>query len=234
MSTRQGGVSAAPFDSAEPGHARLATIRRWPRTGAALAQALGARPVWLQQVHGARWCAPTAWPPMRRRRRPMPPGPTPAWPASCRWPTACRCCSARIDGRAVGAAHAGWRGLAAGVLEATVQRCAKAAGVSPLPTCRPGSGPASVRRPSRSASTCAMPSPTGGAGTLRCCAHAAPDGAPRWRPICRRWRGAPGRLGCESCVTAASWCTVSDPSRFFSYRRDGVTGRFAAAVWRRG
>jgi copper oxidase (laccase) domain-containing protein len=27
------------------------------------------------------------------------------------------------------------------------------------------------------------------------------------------------------------WCTVSDSSRFFSFRRDGVTGRMAAAVW---
>jgi copper oxidase (laccase) domain-containing protein len=29
------------------------------------------------------------------------------------------------------------------------------------------------------------------------------------------------------------WCTVEDRSRFFSFRRDGVTGRMAAAVWLR-
>ena len=28
------------------------------------------------------------------------------------------------------------------------------------------------------------------------------------------------------------WCTVSNPSRFFSHRRDGISGRFAASVWR--
>ena len=34
---------------------------------------------------------------------------------------------------------------------------------------------------------------------------------------------------------SATWCTVSNPSRFFSHRRDGVgTGRFAACIWRVG
>jgi copper oxidase (laccase) domain-containing protein len=34
-----------------------------------------------------------------------------------------------------------------------------------------------------------------------------------------------------SSITGGGWCTVEDPSRFFSYRRDRVTGRMAAAVW---
>ena len=32
-------------------------------------------------------------------------------------------------------------------------------------------------------------------------------------------------------VSGGDWCTVADASRFFSFRRDGVTGRMAAAVW---
>ena len=32
-------------------------------------------------------------------------------------------------------------------------------------------------------------------------------------------------------ISGGAWCTVTDASRFFSYRRDGVTGRMAAAVW---
>jgi copper oxidase (laccase) domain-containing protein len=32
--------------------------------------------------------------------------------------------------------------------------------------------------------------------------------------------------------SALAWCTVSQPSTFFSYRRDGITGRFAVCIWR--
>ncbi|MDQ6638878.1 MAG: laccase domain-containing protein, partial [Pseudomonadota bacterium] len=32
-------------------------------------------------------------------------------------------------------------------------------------------------------------------------------------------------------VGGGTWCTFADASRFFSFRRDGVTGRMAAAVW---
>ena len=35
-------------------------------------------------------------------------------------------------------------------------------------------------------------------------------------------------------VSGGEWCTVGDASRFFSFRRDGITGRMAAAVWIRG
>jgi len=32
-------------------------------------------------------------------------------------------------------------------------------------------------------------------------------------------------------VGGGEYCTVSDPARFFSYRRDGITGRFASLIW---
>jgi copper oxidase (laccase) domain-containing protein len=41
------------------------------------------------------------------------------------------------------------------------------------------------------------------------------------------------RLGAAGAraISGGAWCTVSEPSRFFSFRRDAVTGRLAAAVW---
>ena len=55
-------------------------------------------------------------------------------------------------------------------------------------------------------------------------------------PTCPRWRAS----GCARRALPAvygndgsdSWCTVANPSRFFSHRRDGVSGRFAACIWR--
>jgi polyphenol oxidase len=62
-----------------------------------------------------------------------------------------------------------------------------------------------------------------------------PDGAMRWRADLRGL--AQDRLAALGVtqVSASAACTVEDASRFFSFRRDGLTGRMAAAVWlRRG
>ncbi|WP_043812713.1 laccase domain-containing protein, partial [Rubrivivax gelatinosus] len=60
------------------------------------------------------------------------------------------------------------------------------------------------------------------------------DGERRWLAdlpgLARRRLAA---MGVER-VSGGAWCTVEDDSRFFSFRRDRLTGRMAAAVWRRG
>jgi copper oxidase (laccase) domain-containing protein len=61
-----------------------------------------------------------------------------------------------------------------------------------------------------------------------------PDGQSRWLadlPGLARQRLL--ALGLHQ-VAGGHWCTVETPSDFFSFRRDGVTGRMAAAVWLRG
>ena len=129
------------------------------------------------------------------------------------------------DGRAVGAAHAGWRGLAFGVLEATVQAVCEAAACEPhevkawLGACI---GPAQFEV---------------GPDVLE--AFRAEAGSPRFRPHARRkWLAdlpalARDRLQLVGVrdITGGAWCSVSDPSRFFSFRRDRITGRMAAFVW---
>jgi YfiH family protein len=132
------------------------------------------------------------------------------------------------DGRAVGAAHAGWRGLAGGVLEATVAALRGAIEAAPgdivawLGACI---GPdrfevgADVREafdPDEARHF-----------------HAAParDGRPKWMAdLPALALGRLRRLGLDE-VSGCGLCTASDASRFFSFRRDGLTGRLAAAAW---
>ena len=127
------------------------------------------------------------------------------------------------DGSCVAAVHAGWRGLAAGVLEATLGRLA----VQPahlMAWLGPAIGPAhfEVGRDVRDAF---VTGDAGAAGAFR----ANPRG--RWQcdltALARRRLGAAG----ITTVCGGRWCTYRDPARFFSYRRDGQCGRMAALIW---
>ena len=137
-------------------------------------------------------------------------------------------------GRAVGAAHAGWRGLAGGVVEATVDAVCAAAGCSPsdldawLGACI---GPQHFE---------VGADVLDAFGALPDNAHQSASAArSRFRPSRPdKWladlpRLARDRLAAAGVarISGGSWCTVADASRFFSYRRDGITGRMAAAVW---
>ena len=140
---------------------------------------------------------------------------------------------ALCDGRAVGAAHAGWRGLAAGVLETTLQAMCQGTGAQPAdvqawlgpcigPQCfevgadvllafgvQPGDGPAAHFQARPRAD-----------GEMRGLADLA--------GLARQRLAAAG----EQAISSAQACTVQDASRFFSFRRSGVTGRMAASIWR--
>lgn len=237
VSTRGGGVSAPPWNSLNLGDhvgdlaSAVAENRR------RLAQAMGVAPIWLEQVHGARVVR------VGRARLGQPPA-----RADAAWTdepgVACAVLVADClpvlfacgDGRAVAAAHAGWRGLTAGVLEATLEALCLGAGCAPgeiQAWLGPCIGPdwfevgADVRA--------AFGADRDDAATAR---HfrprARPDGDPRWLADLAGLAADRLRQAGVGRVDAAGLCTASDASRFFSYRRDGVTGRFAATVWRRG
>lgn len=231
MTTRQGGSSVAPFDSL---NLRLGVgddPQAVARNQGLLADAIGARPVWLNQVHGAsvvRLGAADA----------MPRAPVHEADASFTTEPGVVCAVqvadclpvlfAAPDGRAVGAAHAGWRGLALGVLEATLGAVCDAANCEPadvqvwLGACI---GPSAFEvGPDVLA---AFGTPTGSGASPRF----VPRGAGKWLAdlpgLARDRLGAAG----ARAVSGGAWCTVSEPSRFYSFRRDAVTGRLAAAVW---
>ena len=235
MSTRQGGVSAAPWASLNLGVAVGDDASAVATNRARFARALGARPVWLRQVHGTQVLRLDAGTPEH-----------PPEPADAAWTTepgiACTvqvadCLPVLLaarDGRAVAAAHAGWRGLAGGVLEATVVALRDGAGIEPgdlQAWLGPCIGPSAFEV---------------GADVLTGFGRAplpADQPAFRWAPRAdgaARWRADLAQLARErlaalgvAAVAVHGGCTVTGASGFFSFRRDGVTGRMAAAVWRR-
>ncbi|MBA3598619.1 MAG: peptidoglycan editing factor PgeF [Methylibium sp.] len=137
------------------------------------------------------------------------------------------------NGRGVAAAHAGWRGLAAGVLEQTVAALCKAAGCTPE-ALRVWLGPCIGPRQFEVGAE--VPAAFGVERGGRSPRFEA-QGGERWLA------DLPGlaRDRLTACgvdvnrIGGGHWCTVEDESRFFSHRRDrprlGSSGRLAAAIW---
>lgn len=237
FSLRGGGVSLGPYASlnlgAHVGDQREAVAENRRRLCQQLE--LPAEPHWLTQVHGiqvADWdthcAAPTGS---------SDPAHTAAVPADAAVTRRRGCvCAVLIadclpvllctrNGDAVGIAHAGWRGLAAGVIEATVAAL-NVPGEQLLAWLGPAIGPDhfevgdEVRAAFRAYDM-------GADAAFRRNARA------RWQcdlQLLARQRLQ--ALGLRS-ISAESACTYVDAQRFFSYRRNGVTGRMAALIWLR-
>lgn len=132
------------------------------------------------------------------------------------------------EGRAVACAHAGWRGLASGVVGATVQSLQDRLGASAhlLAWLGPAIGPRAFEvGPDVYSAFCdADPG-----------AHTAfvqrRDAAGKWwADLYALARRELARCGVRS-VSGGDLCTVSDARRFYSHRRDRVTGRMVSLVW---
>ena len=239
MSTRHGGVSGPPWHGQNLGaHVgdlpdAVATNRaRW-------AQTLGAQPVWLDQVHGASV--------VRVGRADVGAAPRTADAAWTDQPgVACTVLVADClpvllaarDGRAVAAAHAGWRGLAGGVLETTLAALHAGAGVAPAKLVAwlgPCIGPQAFEVGADVLQAFGGFGAFGGVteSARRFVSQPRPDGSPRW--LADLPGLAADRLAAAGVthIVHSRLCTVGDASRFFSFRRDGRTGRMAASIWRR-
>jgi hypothetical protein len=126
-------------------------------------------------------------------------------------------------GTRVAAVHAGWRGLADGVIEAAAARL-DVRGPDLLVWLGPAIGPQAFEVGPEVRQVFVSQDP-----------HAAtafrPGHAGRW--LADIYRLAQRRLRRRGVrhVFGGGYCTVSDRERFFSYRRDGVTGRMASLIW---
>lgn len=234
MSTRAGGVSTGACAAMNLGVAVGDAPAAVAENRARFEAALGARPVWLRQVHGHTVLHLQADSDSH-----------PDTPADAAW-TRERgiACTVQVadclpvlfalrDGSAVAAAHAGWRGLAGGVLEATVQALCAGTGAAPADVqawLGPCIGPRQFEVGAEVLQ--AFGDDPGQPDPGRFVYRARPDGAARWLANLPALAAARLQALGVGAVTAEGACTVEDASRFFSFRRDGVTGRMAAAIWR--
>lgn len=236
--TRAGGQSWAPFDRFNLGDHVGDQVDDVRANRQQLQQAMGVQPVFLSQVHGTHveWLSPhstqglVADASMTRE-----PG------------VACTVMVAdclpvlftNAQGTLVAAAHAGWRGLLGqgghGVLEQVLARfkAEPLAGKGPLATkviawMGPCIGPQAfeVGDEVRAAFVADQPQ-------AQSLFVATTPG--KWLanlPALARQRLVAGGVSeISGNDGSAAWCTLSQPSRFFSYRRDGLSGRFAACIW---
>lgn len=216
--TRSEGCSKGPWSSMNLGGRCGDDPADVRRNRDRLARVLPAPPQWLDQVHGTRVA-----------RHPGRPGDSPQADALVAFGPG-RVCAVLTadclpvvfcdrDGSRIAVAHAGWRGLAAGVLQATVAAL-DCDPVNLIAWLGPAIGPEVYEVGAEVAA--AFPDEFDQAF--------APRGE-RWLldlyAVARLKLAAAGVRG----VCGGGLCTHSDPGRFFSYRRDGVTGRMATLVW---
>ena len=231
MTTRHGGASGPPWASLNLGDHVGDNAVAVARNRAAFAHAIGATPVFLRQVHGRRV--------VRLQRADTLAGAAPhEADASLSSEPNIACCVLVADclpllmsapaGAAVAAAHAGWRGLAAGVAEAALEALCTAAGCGPAEVAvwlGAGIGPA------RFEVGADVLDAFGARGAARFAAAPPRAGLPRWHAdLAGLARDRLAACGVRD-LSGADRCTASDASAFFSFRRDGVTGRMAAAIW---
>jgi YfiH family protein len=192
------------------------------------ALSLPGEPLWLEQVHGTtvldadrfdRQAAAPAPPPRADAAVSRTPGTVLAVLVADCLPVLL----AARDGAAIGVAHAGWRGLAGGVLEATVGALAADGPLQAWLGPAIGAAHFEVGTEVRAAFVAHDPA---AAQAFEINARG------RWQAdLTALARARLAALGVE-CVTAEASCCYAEPLRFFSFRRDGVTGRMAALIWR--
>jgi YfiH family protein len=235
--SRRGGVSAAPFDDGMGGGGLNLGLHVKDDPDAVRANRerlqtlLPGRPAWIAQVHGADVVDASLV---------QPGAPVQTGDASTALEPGVVCAIltadclpvlfADLEGKVVGAAHAGWRGLAAGVLAATVARM-RAQGAGEITAwLGPAIGPQAFEV---------------GADVLEAFRAALPDG--QAEAAFQPYPGRDGKYLADMPLLArrllardgvnrvhgGERCTYSERDRFYSYRRDGAgSGRQASLIWR--
>jgi YfiH family protein len=236
--TRRGGVSPAPYDDGQgEGGLNLGTHvgdapRCVERNRDILRAELPAEPVWLTQVHGTAVVdaslvdVDAADPPVADASFTRDPGVVCAvLSADCMPVLLCD-----AGGRTVAAVHAGWRGLADGVLQNTVAAMRAAGAGELLAWLGPAIGP---NRYEVGTDVMDVFLARAGANSQAVQDAFVPVATRPGKYLANLYalaRIALSEVGVRR-VWGGDFCTVSNSGRFYSYRRDGVTGRQASLIW---
>jgi YfiH family protein len=236
LTTRAGGVSHAPYDSLNLGShvgddtAAVQTNRQ------RVAQGLSTKPVWLNQVHGTEvtWLDNTS-----------PDGLTADGVCSLERGVACTimvadCLPVLLSdshGQVVAAAHAGWRGLAGhagrGILDNTGRALRERA--PPQAELRAWLGPCIGPQVFEVGPEVVEAFVANGFNPLGLSEPHPARAGKYLLNLCGLARQRLQHLGVrwvDGNDGSAAWCTVTDTTRWFSHRRDRVSGRLAALIWR--
>lgn len=218
---RTGGCSPAPWNSFNLGNHVGDSPALVAANRAMLNERLPAEPFWLQQVHGI--AAVNADFEANLLEADAAIGRLPG--RVCAVMTA-DCLPVLLCDRAgtvVAAAHAGWRGLAAGVLEATIKKMDVPAS-NLLAWLGPAIGPKCFEVGDEVRATFVDKDPS---ATLAFAAKPSGKWLADIYTLARQRLQAAG----VNSISGGDFCTFTEAERFFSYRRDGVTGRMASLIW---
>lgn len=225
ITTRAGGVSRGAYAGLNLGLSSGDDIEAVTRNRASLRQWLPAEPLWLRQVHGTTVAEADA----------MEGNPEADAAVARRTGTVCAALTADClpllmcdeAGTVVAAAHAGWRGLSSGVIERTL-RVMDRPPEALLAYLGPAIGPAAYEV---------------GAEVREAFVAADRGGDPEAEAAFTP--GKPGKFYADLYALArrrlarsgvvrvygGGYCTYTERERFYSYRRDGATGRMASLIW---
>jgi hypothetical protein len=233
VSNRAGGVSKAPFDSLNLGDHVGDLEANVLLNRAIFTKALAAEPIWLKQIHGTHVSTP-------QNRTNISLGAIEADASVTNIPgevlaiMTADCLPvlfSSADGAVIGAAHAGWRGLCSGVIENTIAELLHLS-ENKDPACLfawlgPAIGPESFEV----GEDVVIAFRDSGLIIPKNAFTSIPNKHGKF--LADIYLLARARL--EACgvkmISGGEYCTVRDQEQFFSYRRDGQTGRFASAIW---
>lgn len=233
ISTRLGGVSKAPYDSLNLGDHVGDSSKLVKQNRDLLRMHLPSDPIWLNQIHSTIVSTPAQR--INRTGQPIVADAiitiTPQEVLTILTADCLPVLFAANDGSIIGAAHAGWKGLCASILENTV---------SAMLSCRPHL---------KTSDLCAYMGPAIGPkayevgedvySAFQTSVIGIKEGDfealtnKKGKYLANLYSIATNRLlaiGLKQ-VDGGQMCTFNDPEHFFSYRRNGVTGRFASMIW---